>query len=61
MATLVGGVPSCGLQNAWLSTCAAAGESVTVAFRTDASCLVRMYLLGDSSCSRTNNLTVIDG
>lgn len=61
MATLVGGVPSCGLQNAWLSACQAGGESVTVAFRTEPSCLVRMHLLGDTKCSRANNLTVIDG
>lgn len=57
----MGGVPSCGLQNAWLSACLSAGESVTIAFSTEPSCLVHMYLLGDSKCSRSNNLTVIDG
>ena len=33
----------------------------TIAIETDASCLVRIYVLGDTACSVADKLTIVDG
>ena len=50
---------ACGF-NLFSSTCSTLNSRV-IAFETFPTCEVRMYILGDSACSDTDNLVVYNG
>ena len=59
-AVLTDNLGSCPFAHPFKTDCSATAGR-TVAFETDASCLVRVYVLGDPSCSQTDNMTIVDG
>ena len=54
------GVDSCAFANPFKDSCSTT-VGRTLAFETDQSCLVRMYVLSDDDCSEASKLTIIDG
>ena len=57
-AVLSSGLGSCSV-SPFASCTNTAGA--TIAIETDASCLVRIYVLGDTACSVADKLTIVDG
>ena len=59
-ATMVTGLDACAFPTPFKAACGSTAGR-TIAFETHQSCLVRMYVLGDPSCSDHDNLTIVDG
>jgi hypothetical protein len=57
---MTAGLGSCAVANPFESNCSSTAGR-TLAFDTDPSCLVRIYVLGDPGCSNVDNVTFVDG